>query len=103
MENKKRYSITKAIRSIWKGTKDAEYEMNISQTASRNLQADDHDLFIPMNELRALGPGAGSGGALINTTYLPTEYVPLLRPELSLEKLDSILFLLMATQFHSLL
>ena len=86
MENKKRYSITKAIRSIWKGTKDAEYEMNISQTASRNLQADDHDLFIPMNELRALGPGAGSGGALINTTYLPTEYVPLLRPELSLEK-----------------
>lgn len=86
MENKKRYSITKAIRSIWKGTKDAEYEMNISQTASRNLQADDHDLFIPMNELRALGPGANSGGALINTTYLPTEYVPLLRPELSLEK-----------------
>lgn len=86
MENKKRYSITKAIRSIWKGTKDAEYEMNLSQTASRNLQADDHDLFIPMNELRALGPGAGSGGALINTTYLPTEYVPLLRPELSLEK-----------------
>ena len=86
MENKKRYSITKAIRSIWKGTKDAEYEMNISQTASRNLQADDHDLFIPMNELRALGPGAGSGGALINTSYLPAEYVPLLRPELSLEK-----------------
>lgn len=86
MENKKRYSITKAIRSIWKGTKDAEYEMNISQTASRNLQTDDHDLFIPMNELRALGPGAGSGGALINTSYLPAEYVPLLRPELSLEK-----------------
>lgn len=86
MENKQKYSITKAIRSIWKGTKDAEYEMNISQTASRNLQADDHDLFIPMNELRALGPGAGSGGALINTSYLPAEYVPLLRPELSLEK-----------------
>lgn len=86
MENKQKYSITKAIRSIWKGTQDAEYEMNLSRNASRSLQADDHDLFIPMNELRALGPGAGSGGALINTTYLPAEYVPLLRPELSLEK-----------------
>ena len=86
MENKQKYSITKAIRSIWKGTQDAEYEMNLSRNASRSLQADDHDLFIPFGELRALGPGAGSGGALINTTYLPAEYVPLLRPELSLEK-----------------
>ena len=30
--------------------------------------------------------GANSGGALINTSYLPTEYVPTLRPELTLER-----------------
>ena len=82
---KQRYSITKAIRSVWKGTNDAEYEMGISRKSSRGLD-DDHDLFIPIGELRALGPSANSGGALINTNYLPTEYVPLLRPELSLEK-----------------
>lgn len=87
METPKKYSITKAIRSIWKGTKDAEYEMNLSHDAQRNLSTqDDHDLFVPIGQLRALGTGATNGGALINTSYLPAEYVPLLRPELSLEK-----------------
>lgn len=87
METPKKYSITKAIRSIWKGTKDAEYEMNLSHDAQRNLSTqDDHDLFVPIGQLRALGTGATNGGALVNTSYLPTEYVPLLRPELSLEK-----------------
>ena len=33
-----------------------------------------------------LAHGANSGGALINTSYLPAEYVPVLRPELTLEK-----------------
>ena len=87
METPKKYSITKAIRSIWKGTKDAEYEMNLSHDAQRNLSTqDDHDLFVPIGQLRALGTGATNGGALVNTSYLPNEYVPLLRPELSLEK-----------------
>lgn len=55
METPKKYSITKAIRSIWKGTKDAEYEMNISHNAQRTLNAeDDHDLFVPIGQFRAL-------------------------------------------------
>jgi len=87
METPKKFSITKAIRSVWKGTKDAEYEMNISNEAQRSLgHEDNHDLFIPTNHFRALGPGANSGGALINTSYLPTEFVPTLRPELTLER-----------------
>ena len=57
METPKKYSITKAIRSIWKGTKDAEYEMNISRSAQRTLNVeDDHDLFVPISQFRALGP-----------------------------------------------
>lgn len=57
METPKKYSITKAIRSIWKGTKDAEYEMNISHDAQRTLNAeDDHDLFVPIGQFRTLGP-----------------------------------------------
>lgn len=57
METPKKYSITKAIRSIWKGTKDAEYEMNISHSTQRTLNVeDDHDLFVPIGQFRTLGP-----------------------------------------------
>lgn len=78
MDNKN-FSITKAIRSIWKHDIDAKDEFQISNELTRGMKTDDDFAFKPMK--RDL-----DGSALINTKYIPSEYTAMNRPQTTLQK-----------------
>lgn len=89
MENKY-FSITKAIRNCckqYKGDISKDYESKViaENKRSMNIQ-DEYDIVIKKDNLRALGNTAGKGAELINTSYLPSEFTPAARPEITLEK-----------------
>ena len=89
---KKDFSISKAIRnacSQYKADVSEEYETIVNLENKRNLGIDDADIVLTnaqLHQTRALGPSATVGAELINTDYLPQEFVTYLRPQLTLEK-----------------
>lgn len=88
---KKYFSISKAIRnacSQYKADVSEEYETLVNQENKRAFGVEDADIVLSNKELhqRALGPSATVGAELINTDYLPQEFVTYLRPQLTLEK-----------------
>lgn len=88
---KKYFSISKAIRnacSQYKKDVSEEYETLVNQENKRSFGVEDADIVLSNKELhqRALGPSATVGAELINTDYLPQEFVTYLRPQLTLEK-----------------
>lgn len=89
--DRKYFSISKAIRnacSQYKGDVSQEYETLVNEENKRSFGVDDADIVLSNKELhqRALGPSATVGAELINTDYLPQEFVTYLRPQLTLEK-----------------
>ena len=89
--NKQYFSISKAIRnacSQYKADVSQEYETLVNEENKRNFKVEDADIVLSNKELhqRALGPSATVGAELINTDYLPQEFVTYLRPQLTLEK-----------------
>ena len=89
--NRQYFSISKAIRnacSQYKADVSEEYETQVIAENKRNFNVDDCDIVLSNKELhqRALGPSATVGAELINTDYLPQEFVTYLRPQLTLEK-----------------
>lgn len=87
----KYFSISKAIRnacSQYKADVSQEYETLVNEENKRNFGVEDADIVLSNKELhqRALGPSATVGAELINTDYLPQEFVTYLRPQLTLEK-----------------
>ena len=94
MDNKY-FSISKAIRnacSQYKKDVSEEYETQVIAENKRALGVDDADIVLSNKEMyqRALtptiGPSASLGAELVNTDYLPQEFVTYLRPQLTLEK-----------------
>lgn len=91
MENKY-FSISKAIRNActnqYKKDVSEEYETLVNEQNKRSFNVNDADIVLSNKELhqRALAPSAGVGAELINTDYLPQEFVTYLRPQLTLEK-----------------
>ena len=94
MENKY-FSISKAIRnacSQYKADVSQEYETQVITDNKRAFNVDDADIVLSNKEMhtRALtptiGPSATVGAELVNTDYLPQEFVTYLRPQLTLEK-----------------
>lgn len=89
-ENKNmRFSISKAIRnacSQYKGDISQDYETKVIAENKRSLHADEYDVVVRQSQLRALAPSGTVGGALVNTDYLPQEFTPYLRPQLTLDK-----------------
>ena len=91
MENKY-FSISKAIRNActqYKADVSEEYETIVNLENKRSLGVDDADIVLTnaqLHQTRALGPSATVGAELINTDYLPQEFVAYLRPQLTLEK-----------------
>lgn len=89
--NTKYFSISKAIRnacSQYKADVSEEYETIVNNENKRSFGVEDADIVLSNKELhqRALGPSATVGAELINTDYLPQEFVTYLRPQLTLEK-----------------
>lgn len=89
--NRQYFSISKAIRnacSQYKADVSQEYETLVNEENKRSFNVDDADIVLSNKELhqRALGPSATVGAELINTDYLPQEFVTYLRPQLTLEK-----------------
>lgn len=89
--DKKYFSISKAIRnacSQYKADVSEEYETLVNEENKRSFGVEDADIVLSNKELhqRALGPSATVGAELINTDYLPQEFVTYLRPQLTLEK-----------------
>ena len=89
--DRKYFSISNAIRnacSQYKADVSQEYETLVNEENKRNFGVDDADIVLSNKELyqRALGPSATVGAELINTDYLPQEFVTYLRPQLTLEK-----------------
>lgn len=85
----KKFSISKAIRnacSQYKADISADYETEIIADNKRNLGMDEeYDVIVTKNQLRALAQTTGNGKELITGEYLPQEFTPALRPELTLE------------------
>lgn len=96
--NNKYFSISKAIRnscSQYKVDVSEEYETQVIAENKRNLNVQDVDIVLTNNELygntraidgRQIAPSTAIGAELINTDYLPQEFVTYLRPQLTLEK-----------------
>ena len=95
--DKKYFSISKAIRnacSQYKKDVSEEYETQVIAENKRNLSVDDADIVLTNAQMNQrafptgsiLGPTATEGAELINTDYLPQEFVSYLRPQLTLEK-----------------
>lgn len=88
-KNMKKFSISKAIRnacSQYKADISADYETEIIADNKRNLGMDEeYDVIVTKNQLRALAQTTGNGKELITGEYLPQEFTPALRPELTLE------------------
>lgn len=86
----KYFSITKAIRnacSQYKADISKDYETEVINANKRSMGIqDEFDIVIKRENLRALGPSATVGAELINTNYLPSEFTPFARPEITLEK-----------------
>lgn len=85
----KKFSISKAIRNAC-----SQYRADISQDVETQIVADnkrsmgigeEFDVVVTKQQLRALAPSEGNGQELITGDYLPQEFVPALRPELTLE------------------
>ena len=88
-----KFSITKAIRNACKQYKEDttdSYENQVIEANRRALKTIDniseYDVIVTKSQLRALGPSATVGSELINTDYLPSEYTPALRPQITLEQ-----------------
>lgn len=91
---KKYFSIVHAIRNagnLNKGDLSQDYETQVINENKRNLNINDADIVLTTNELygRALGPTTGKGAELIGTDYLPQEFVPFDRPQLTIDKVGS--------------
>jgi hypothetical protein len=90
-DNKKmeKFSISKAIRnacSQYKADISEEYETKVTQENKRSMNlSEEYDVVVTNKQLRALAPTAGNGKELITGDYLPQEFTPALRPELTLE------------------
>lgn len=89
-ENKmKNFSISKAIRnacSQYKADISADVETKITADNKRSMGiGEEYDVVVTKNQLRALAPATGVGKELITGDYLPQEFTPALRPELTLE------------------
>lgn len=89
--DRKYFSISKAIRnacSQYKADVSEEYETLVNEENKRSFGVEDADIVLSNKELhqRALGPSATVGAELINTDYLPQEFVTYRRPQLTLEK-----------------
>lgn len=89
IKNMKKFSISKAIRnacSQYKADITQDYETEIIAENKRSLGMDEeYDVIVTKNQLRALAPTANNGKELITGEYLPQEFTPALRPELTLE------------------
>lgn len=93
IKNMNKFSITKAIRNACKQYKEDttdSYENQVIEANRRALKSIDnvseYDVIVTKSQLRALGPSATVGAELINTDYLPSEYTPALRPQITLEQ-----------------
>ena len=92
--DKKYFSIVHAIRNagnLNKGDHSEDYESQVIFENKRKLNVTDADIVLTTTELygRALGPTSGKGAELINTDYLPQEFVPFDRPQLTIDKVGS--------------
>lgn len=85
----KKFSISKAIRnacSQYKADISNEYETEVINANKRALNiSEEYDVIVTKSQLRALGPSATVGQELITGEYLPQEFTPALRPQLTLE------------------
>lgn len=88
-----KFSISKAIRNACKQYKEDvsnEFETKVIEENRRSISSldnlNEYDVIVTESQLRALAPSGAVGGALVNTDYLPQEYTPVLRPELTLER-----------------
>lgn len=95
---KKYFSIVHAIRNAGNLNKNVDfsedYETQVINENKRTLSIIDADIVLTnaqlyANNTRALGPSAGVGAELINTDYLPQEFVPYNRPQLTIDKVGS--------------
>ena len=94
MDNKY-FSISKAIRnacSQYKKDVSEEYETQVIAENKRAFNVNDADIVLSNREMHikaltpTIGPSATLGAELVNTDYLPQEFVTYLRPQLTLEK-----------------
>lgn len=93
VKNMTKFSISKAIRNACKQYKEDvsdSIETQVIEANRRDLHTLDNvsefDVIVTNSQLRALGPSATVGAELINTDYLPGEYTPALRPQITLEQ-----------------
>ena len=84
-----KFSISKAIRnacSQYKADISEEYETKVTLENKRSMNlSEEYDVVVKTSQLRALAPTAGNGKELITVDYLPQEFTPAARPELTLE------------------
>ena len=84
-----KFSISKAIRnacSQYKADISNDFETQITEENKRSMNIGaEYDVVVTKPQLRALAPTAANGKELITGDYLPQEFTPALRPELTLE------------------
>jgi len=85
----KKFSISKAIRnacSQYRADVSEELEAKVVAENKRSLGiGEEYDVVVTKQQLRALSPAEGKGAEIIQGDYLPQEFTPALRPELTLE------------------
>lgn len=88
-EKMKKFSISKAIRnacSQFRADVSDELETKIVAENKRSMGVgEEFDIVVTKQQLRALAPAEGKGAEIIKGDYLPQEFTPALRPELTLE------------------
>lgn len=89
---RKQYSLMKAIRAHVKNDwKDAGFELECSREIAERLKRDPNGFFVPFDiQNRANGTGTlASGGALVGTDHLASEFIDVLRPQTVIGRLGA--------------